>query len=97
MRADVLSPADSGSAPAGSCRWSAARPAAGVPGGLGRPRRRPVSEGMYEAPVPERIELPSDVDLTLVGVPARQRSASPDLRSTQPEGAGDPLVKAERR
>ena len=52
------------------------------------PRRRPASEGTYEAPVPERIELPSDVDLTLLGVPAHQRSASPDLRSAQPEGVG---------
>ena len=52
------------------------------------PRRRPAHEGSYEAPVPERIELPQDVDLTLVGVPARQRSASPDLRSAQPEGVG---------
>jgi hypothetical protein len=52
------------------------------------PRRRPVSEGAYEAPVPERIDLPSDIDLTLVGVHTRQRSTSTDLRSTQPEGVG---------
>ena len=52
------------------------------------PRRRPAQEGAYEAPVPERIELPQDVDLTLAGVPARQRSTSPDLRRPQPEGVG---------
>ena len=52
------------------------------------PRRRPAIEGTYEAPVPERIDLPADVDLTLVGLSARQRSASPELHRTQPEGVG---------
>ncbi|MFC6007247.1 hypothetical protein [Angustibacter luteus] len=52
------------------------------------PRRRPAHEGTYEAPVPQRIDLPSDVDLTLVGVPGRQRRSSPDLRSALPEGVG---------
>jgi hypothetical protein len=46
------------------------------------PRRRPVPEGGYEAPVPERIELPPVIDLSLV--PGRQRTAL-DVRTPEPE------------
>ncbi|WP_426564239.1 hypothetical protein ACPPVT_22365 [Angustibacter sp. McL0619] len=48
------------------------------------PRRRPVPAGGYEAPVPERIELPVELDLRLM--PGRQRTPA-DVRTPEPEGS----------
>src|SRR3954449_7236830 len=49
------------------------------------PRRRPVPAGGYQAPVPERIELPVELDLRLV--PGRQRTAAHDVRTPLPEAS----------
>jgi hypothetical protein len=49
------------------------------------PRRREVPEGGYQAPVPERIDLTTDLDLTLVGVPGRQRTGEHDVRTAAPD------------
>jgi hypothetical protein len=51
------------------------------------PRRREVPEGGYLAPVPERIDLSTDLDLTLVGVPGRQRTGEHDVRTPEPEAS----------
>ena len=50
------------------------------------PRRRPVREGAYEAPVPERIDLPSRHRPDAVGGSPRDSAAPrPDLAWPQPE------------
>ena len=51
------------------------------------PRRREAPEGAYQAPVPERVELPADVDVTAAGWSARQRTNSPELLAPLAEGA----------
>jgi hypothetical protein len=49
------------------------------------PRRRETAEGAYEAPIPEQIVLPKDIDLRVGLMPGRQRTVEHDLRVAEPE------------
>ena len=49
------------------------------------PRRREPVEGAYEAPIPEQIVLPRDIDLRVGFMPGRQRMVEHDLRVAEPE------------